>query len=471
MMFRRFSGLSRVHFVGIGGAGMSGIAEVLAVSNVDLEVSGCDLSQGDATLRLERLGLEVLIGHSRDHVRDADLLVISSAVGEDNEEVVAARRLGIPVIRRAEMLAELMRLKYSIAVAGTHGKTTTTSLIGTLLTEAGMDPTVIVGGRLRVSGTGARLGKSDYLVAEADEFDRSFLRLQPIVAVVTSIDRDHLDTYRDLDDIQNAFVNFASRVPFFGRAIVCLDDPRIQDILPRLADRRVVTYGLSRQSDLMAHQVETTVSGCRFRVRHGSDGELGTIEIPMPGLHNVQNSLAAVAVGLLMGLEFPTIASTLASFSGVHRRFEVLGEWHEATVVDDYAHHPTEVSATLAAAREAFPRATIHAVFQPHLFSRTRDLAEDFGRSLLAADRVLVTDIYPSREKPIPGVSAELIVDVARRSGHRRVDQVHDREEAKQLLAGEVAPGDLVITMGAGDVYRLAEELVAEAVPADGGER
>jgi len=468
-MFRRFSGLSRVHFVGIGGAGMSSIAEVLAVSQADLEVSGCDLAANEATGRLARLGLDVEVGHSRDHVRDADLLVISSAVGEDNEEVVAARRLGIPVIRRAEMLAELMRLKYGIAVAGTHGKTTTTSLIGTLLTGGGLDPTVIVGGRLRVSGTGARLGKSDYLVVEADEFDRSFLRLQPILAIVTSIDVDHLDTYRDLEEIKDAFVNFASRVPFFGRVIVCLDDPRIQDILPRLADRRIVTYGLSPQSDLMAHQVETTKRGCRFRVRHAAEGELGEIEIPMPGLHNVQNSLAAVAVGLLMGLELPTIASTLASFSGVHRRFEVLGEWQEATVVDDYAHHPTEVAATLSAAREAFPSATIHAVFQPHLFSRTRDLADEFGRALLAADRVLVTEIYPSREAPIAGITAKLIVDVARRSGHRRVDWVEGRAEARELLAAEVAPGDLVLTLGAGDIYRLAEELVAESVPVNGG--
>ena len=465
-MFRRFSDLSRIHFVGIGGAGMSGIAEVLSVSDVELEVSGCDLALGETTERLERLGLRIMAGHSPDHVRDADLVVISSAVGEDNAEVVAARRLGIPVIRRAEMLGELMRLKYGIAVAGTHGKTTTTSLIGTLLTGGGLDPTVIVGGRLRVTGTGARLGKSDYLVAEADEFDRSFLRLQPIVAIITSIDVDHLDTYRDLGDIQDAFVNFASRVPFFGRAIVCLDDPRIQEILPRLADRRIVTYGLSRQSDLMAHQVETTERGCRFSVRHVDDGELGSIEIPMPGVHNVQNSLAAVAVGLLMGVEFPTIASTLATFSGVHRRFEVLGQWHEAAVVDDYAHHPTEVSATLAAAREAYRRSTVHAVFQPHLFSRTRDLAEEFGRSLLAADHVLVTDIYASREQPIAGVSSDLIVDVARRSGHRRVDRVSGHAEAMERLAAQVAPGDLVLTLGAGDIYRLAEELVAESVGA-----
>ncbi len=468
MMFRRFSGLSRVHFVGIGGAGMSGIAEVLAVSDAtgregDLEVSGCDMAASETTRRLGDLGIDISIGHSADHVGHADLVVVSSAIDDDNEEVAAARRLGIPVVRRAEMLAELMRLKYSVAVAGTHGKTTTTSLIGALLTDAGLDPTVIVGGRLRVTGTGARLGKSDYLVAEADEFDRSFLRLQPIVAVITSIDVDHLDTYRDLGDIQDAFVNFASRVPFFGRAIVCLDDPRIQEILPRLADRRLVTYGLSRPADLMAHQVETTARGSRFRVRHASDGELGEIEIPLPGLHNVQNALAAVAVGLLTGLGFPTIVETLGRFTGVHRRFERLGDWQEAAVVDDYAHHPTEVTATLSAAREAFPRATIHAVFQPHLFSRTRDQAEDFGRSLLGADRALVMPIYPSREEPIKGVSADLIVDAARRSGHRNAELVVGPEEAIERLRERVAPGDLVMTLGAGDVYRLAEELVGMA--------
>ncbi len=466
MMFRRFSGLSRVHFVGIGGAGMSGIAEVLAVSGAtghegDLEVSGCDMAASETTRRLEELGLAVSIGHSADHVRHADLVVVSSAIDDDNEEVATARRLGIPVVRRAEMLAELMRLKYSVAVAGPHGKTTTTSLIGALLTGSGLDPTVIVGGRLRVTGTGARLGKSDYLVAEADEFDRSFLRLQPIVAVVTSIDVDHLDTYRDLNDIQDAFVNFASRVPFFGRAIVCLDDPHIQEILPRLADRRVVTYGLSRPADLMAHQVRTTSRGSRFRVRHVTDGELGEIEIPLPGLHNVQNALAAIAVGLLTGLEFPTIVDTLGRFSGVHRRFERLGQWQEATVVDDYAHHPTEVAATLAAARDAFPSATIHVVFQPHLYSRTRDLAADFGRSLLGADRAVVMPIYPSREEPIEGVTSDLVVDAARSSGHRAVELVDGHEEAIDVLRAHVAPGDLVLTMGAGDVYRLAEELVA----------
>ncbi len=456
-MFQHFSGLRQVHFIGLGGAGMSGIAEVLL--DYDLEVSGCDLALSATTARLARLGVRVFEGHSPEHLEGVDLVVISSAIPPDNPEVRAARERGITVVRRAEMLAELMRLKYSIAVAGTHGKTTTTSLIGTILTEGGLDPTVIVGGRLRVSGTGARLGKSEYLVAEADEFDRSFLRLAPIIAVVTSIDRDHLDTYRDLADIKDAFVTFADRVPFFGQVILCLDDPNIQAILPRLAERRITSYGLSPQAELAAVNLELGAWRSRFTLRRGQ-AELGEIELPMPGLHNVRNALAAVAVGLALDLGFEVIARALAGFSGVHRRFERLGDWRGAAVVDDYAHHPTEVAATLEAARVMGGK--IHAVFQPHLFSRTRDHAEAFGRALLAADRALVTDVYPSRESPLPGVSGELVVEAARASGHRHVRSCPDWHDAPELLAEEVAAGDLVITLGAGDIYRLAEGLVRE---------
>jgi UDP-N-acetylmuramate--alanine ligase len=362
-----------------------------------------------------------------------------------------------------------MRLKYGIAVAGTHGKTTTTSLVGTLLTEAGLDPTVIVGGRLRVSGTGARLGKSDYLVAEADEFDRSFLRLSPILAVVTSIDVDHLDTYQDLDAIKDAFVAFLDRVPFFGRAIVCLDDPNVQSILPRIVERRVLTYGFTPQADLSAARVEPTPDGSRFTVRSQSDGELGEVALPMPGAHNVANALAAVAVGLTLGIDFATITGALARFGGVHRRFESRGRFQGATVVDDYAHHPTEVAAALAAARQVCPQGKVHAVFQPHLFSRTRDQAQAFGRALLGADRAVVTDIYPSREQPLPGVTAELVVEAARASGHHRVTYCPDWRQVPALLAGKVAEGDLVLTLGAGNIVRLAELLVApEGTHAEG---
>jgi UDP-N-acetylmuramate--alanine ligase len=357
-----------------------------------------------------------------------------------------------------------MRLKYGIAVAGTHGKTTTTSLIGTVLTEAGLDPTVIVGGRLRVSGTGARLGRSEYLVAEADEYDRSFLRLQPIVAVVTSVDEDHLDTYASLDEIRSAFMTFASKVPFFGQVILCLDDGNIQELLPELKqEHRVVTYGLSPQADLRAAEFESTPSGSSFRVIDSRQGELGAVEIPMPGLHNVRNSLAAIAVGQAMGIPFVSIAGALKSFTGVHRRFETRGVWKGAQVIDDYAHHPTEVAATLEAARQAFPTASIHAVFQPHLFSRTRHLAHEFGRSLLGADTAVVTDIYPSREQPEPGVTSDLVVEAARKSGHRDVRSCADWRNVPEALAADIREGDVILTLGAGDIYRLAELLVEEA--------
>jgi UDP-N-acetylmuramate--alanine ligase len=470
VIFRRFTRHTRLHFIGIGGSGMSGIAEVLADS--DLEISGCDQSASETTDRLRRLGLRVEIGHSPDHLEGVDLVVSSSAVPEDHPELRAARERGITVVRRAEMLAELMRLKYGIAVAGTHGKTTTTSLIGTVLTDAGLDPTVIVGGRVRVLGTGARVGKSELLVAEADEFDRSFLRLAPVLAVITSIDSDHLDTYADLDEIRDAFVTFADRVPFFGQVIVCLDDPEIQRILPRLAERRRVTYGLSPQADLVLSEVESRPDGSRFRVRRGRTdrepgGDLGEIDLPMPGLHNAKNALAAVAVGLALEIPFERIAGSLAGFQGVHRRFERLGEFRGAAVVDDYAHHPTEVTATLAAARQAFPDGKILAVFQPHLYSRTRDQAEALGRALMDADRAVVTDVYPSREEPIPGISGELVVAAARRSGHRHVHYCPAWEDVPPLLE-EAGEGDVVLTLGAGDIVRLAERLTAARVGKEG---
>ncbi len=458
-MFRQFMNLSRVHFVGIGGAGMSGIAEVL--SDYDFEVSGSDLALSETTARLEAAGVRVFEGHDAAHVDGADLIVVSSAVPSDNVEVTEGRRQGIPIVRRAEMLGELMRLKYGIAVAGTHGKTTTTSLVGAMLTETGYDPTVIVGGRLRVSGTGARLGRSEYLVAEADEYDRSFLRLQPIIAVITSIDRDHLDTYADLDEIRTTFLTFADKVPFFGQVILCLDDDNIQQLLPELADHRVVTYGVSPQARLRAVDLVADAETTRFRVVHAEEGELGSLAIPLPGRHNVENALAAVAVGLAVGLDFDAIAGALGSFGGVHRRFERLGRWQGAAVVDDYAHHPTEVAATLEAARQAYPEGKIHAVFQPHLYSRTRDLADDFGRALLGADEAWVTAIYGSREAPIDGVSAELVRSAAVASGHRRCELCADWRELPPMLAERVGAGDVVLTLGAGDIYRLAERLAS----------
>ena len=460
-MLRIFAGLEHVHFIGIGGTGMSGIAEVLL--DYDLRVSGCDLAKGEATRRLEDLGVTVFEGHSPDHLDGVDLVVKSSAVGEDNPEIVAARERGITVVRRAEMLAQLMRLKYGIAVGGTHGKTTTASLVGTLLTEAGLDPTVIVGGRMRVSGTGARVGRSDYLVAEADEFDRSFLRLMPILAIVTSIDIDHLDTYRDLEAIREAFVEFADRVPFFGQIILCLDDSDVQVILPRLArEHRVVTYGLSPQAELSARDLQASPEGSRFTVATPA-GPIGEIAVPIPGTHNVRNTLAAVAVGRALGLDFERIATALAEFRGVHRRFERVGDWRGVPVIDDYAHHPTEVAATLQAARQAFPGARIHAVFQPHLYSRTRDLCDDFARALLEADEVWVTSIYGSRESPIEDVSGEDIVRSARQSGHRHAGYRDDWRDVPAALQARVSAEDIVMTLGAGNIYRLAEVLSEEA--------
>ncbi|HEY0513713.1 MAG TPA: UDP-N-acetylmuramate--L-alanine ligase [Thermoanaerobaculia bacterium] len=394
--------------------------------------------------------------------------MVGNAISRGNPELEVVLNERIPMRSLPQTLHEDFLVgRESLVVAGTHGKTTTTSLVGTLLTEAGLDPTVIVGGRLRLLGTGARLGKSDYLVAEADEYDRSFLRLTPVIAVVTNIDRDHLDTYGTLEAIEDAFVEFANRVPFFGRLILCLDDANVQKILPRVADRRIITYGLSPQADLSAVNLEPHGGGSRFGVRLRGDRllgriDLGTIELPLPGRHNVLNALAAVGVGLSLRIDFDTITRALGGFKGVHRRFEILGSWRGATVVDDYAHHPTEVAATLQAARQTFPDGRVFAVFQPHLFSRTQDQAEEFGRALLGADMAVIADVYPSREQPIPGVTGELVVDAALRSGHRNVHYCPAWKDAPSLLRDEVGPGDVVVTMGAGDVNRLAKALAEE---------
>jgi UDP-N-acetylmuramate--alanine ligase len=452
----RFLRLRRLHFIGAGGVGMSGLAEILLLST-PLEISGCDLARSENTDRLTKLGARVAFGHDASHVRDADLVVISSAVGETNPEVVAAREKGIPVIRRAEMLAEIMRLKQGVAIGGTHGKTTTTSLTGMVLTEAGFDPTIIVGGQVRILGTNARLGKGDFLVAEADEFDRSFLELTPVVAVITNVEADHLDCYRDLADIQDAFVTFANRVPFYGAVVACLDDPGVREILPRIK-RRVVTYGESREANLSARAIDLNASGTTFEVWEGETWSLGSVHLRLPGRHNVANALAAIAVGRELSIPFPTIARALSEFEGVVRRFERKGERAGVLVVDDYAHHPTEIAATLASARQVYPGRRLVALFQPHLFSRTRDFAAEFGRALTAADLALVTDVYPSREKALPGVTGELVVEAARRAGHREVVYLPDRSAIPDELEKRLASGDLLLTMGAGDVVRLGEE-------------
>lgn len=452
----RFLRLRRLHFVGAGGVGMSGIAELLLLAT-PLEISGCDLVRSEITHRLERLGAKIAVGHDPAHVETADLLVISSAVGESNAEVEAARARGVPVIRRAEMLGEIMRLKQGVAVAGTHGKTTTTSLTGLVLTEAGFDPTIVVGGQVHILGTNARLGKGEYLVAEADEYDRSFLELTPVVAVITNVEADHLDTYRDLPDILDAFATFANRVPFFGSVVVCADDPGAASLIPRIK-RRVVTYGESPAAQLSARNVRLDATATTFDVWDAAHGGLGAVRLRLPGRHNVANALAAIAVGRELLIPFETISRALASFTGVVRRFELKGEREGVLVVDDYAHHPTELKATLAAARQVHPQRRLVALFQPHLYSRTRDFAADFGKALCAADVNVVMDVYPSREKPLPGVTGELVAEAARQAGHGNVIYVPDKKRVVDCLEQTLRPGDLLLSLGAGDVVKFGEE-------------
>lgn len=455
----RFLKLRRLHFVGAGGVGMSGLAEILLLST-PLEISGCDLARSENTERLLKLGARIAMGHDPSHVGEADLVVVSSAVEEANPEVAEARARGIPVIRRAEMLAEIMRLKQGVAIAGTHGKTTTTSLTGMILTEAGFDPTIVVGGRVRILGTNARLGKGDYLVAEADEFDRSFLELVPVVAVITNIEADHLDTYRDVDDIRDAFATFANRVPFYGAVIACADDPGVNAILPRIK-RRVVTYGESSGAALAARDIRLDAKGTSFEVWEGETWSLGSVRLSLPGRHNVANALAAIAVGRELSVPFPTIARALAEFTGVVRRFETKGERGGVLVVDDYAHHPTELTATLASARQVYPGRRIVALFQPHLYSRTRHFAPEFGRALTACDLAIVMDVYPSREKPVAGVTGELIASAARQAGCAEVAYVPEKAKVVGELVRLTRPGDVLLTVGAGDVVRFGEEFLA----------
>jgi len=455
----RFLKLRRIHFVGAGGVGMSGLAEILLLST-PLEISGCDRERGENTDRLAALGAKILFGHDPGHLAEVDLVVVSSAVDESNVEVSAARERGIPVIRRAQMLGQVMRLKQGIAVAGTHGKTTTTSLTGMVLTEAGFDPTIVVGGRVRILGTNARLGRGDFLVAEADEYDRSFLELTPDVAVITNVEADHLDCYRDLEEIQDAFVQFANQVPFYGTVVACLDDPGVGAILPRV-EKRIVTYGESPQAHIRARDVLLEASGTRFEVWDAELGLLGDVRLPLPGRHNVANALAAVAVGAELLIPFDVIARALAGFTGVVRRFEKKGERGGVLVVDDYAHHPTELCATLAAARQVYPERRLVALFQPHLYSRTRDFAAEFGRALLGADVAVVTDVYPSREKPLPGVTGQLIARAAQEAGHRALVYLSDKKKVTDRLERLLKPGDLLVTMGAGDVVRFGEAYLA----------
>ncbi|WP_437945966.1 UDP-N-acetylmuramate--L-alanine ligase [Sorangium sp. So ce296] len=448
-----------VHFVGIGGVGMSGLAEILR--SLEFEVSGSDLKESSTTRRLTSLGVRIDIGHRAENVRGVDVVVYSSAIRPENPELTEARALGIPAIGRAEMLAELMRVKYGVAIAGSHGKTTTTSLVATVLRAAGLDPTVVVGGKMAALGTNARLGAGDLLVAEADESDGSFLRLTPTIAVVTNIDPEHLDHYGTHERIKDAFVEFAARVPFYGLAVLCLDHPHVQDLLPRIP-RRHVTYGVSPQSDYSARGIQFRGLETSFNAyRRGEP--LGGFTVKMPGAHNVLNCLATIAVADELEVPLDVTKQALATFGGVARRFTVVGSIGGVTLIDDYGHHPAEIRATVDAARRAFPGEDHRVVvaFQPHRHTRTRDLFDEFTRAFNQADVLLVTDIYPAGEAPIPGVTAERLVQSIREHGHHDARYVADKADLAEALEQIVRPGDVVIALGAGDVNACVRELKA----------
>jgi UDP-N-acetylmuramate--alanine ligase len=449
--------ISKIHFVGIGGIGMSGIAEIML--NRGFQISGSDMNESANTERLRSLGISVVIGHSENNVMDADLLVYSSAVNESNPEVVAALEKDIPVIKRSEMLAETMRMKYGIGIAGTHGKTTTTSMVGLVLTEAGIDPTIIVGGKLSgLGGTNARLGKSDFIVVEADEFDRTFLSLTPSIAAITTLEAEHLDTYKDLDDIKGAFVEFANKVPFFGFVVLCLDETALQDIRP-LIKKKVLSYGTTQQADIRAVDIEYNEFNTSYTVNYKGT-ELGRITLNLPGKHNVNNSLVAVTIAKELGIEFDIIKKSLESFSGVYRRFETKYN-NDILVVDDYAHHPTEINATLSGIRNGWKRRLV-AVFQPHLYSRTKDFYAEFGRAFLNSDIFICTDVYPAREEKIEGVSGELIANAAKSFGHKNVIYVEEKENLPSVLLDIAEANDVIVTLGAGDIWKYGEEFIAQ---------
>jgi len=458
-----FKSIRKIHFVGIGGIGMSGIAEILL--NQGFEVSGSDLNLTEVTKRLSDLGAKIYEGHSPDNVKDVDVLVYSSAVVPDNAEVRAAADRNIPIIKRAEMLAETMRMKYGIGIAGTHGKTTTTSMVGLTLTEGGIDPTIIVGGKLSgLGGTNARLGNGEFIVVEADEFDRTFLRLTPTIAAITTLESEHLDTYKDLDDIKTSFIEFANKVPFYGFVVLCLDETALQDIIPQI-NKTIFTYGTTAQADVRAIDIEHEGFSSKYSVIYKGN-ELGQIKLNLPGVHYVKNSLVAVTIGMELGIDFTIIKKALEKFTGVYRRFETKYK-NDILVLDDYAHHPTETTVTLAGIRAAWDRRLI-VVFQPHLYSRTKDFYQDFGKSFLNSDVFVCTDVYPAREKPIEGISGEIIANATKKLGHKNVHYIKDKNEIPDKLMQIKKKDDIIITMGAGDIWKYGEKFV-ELVKKDNG--
>jgi UDP-N-acetylmuramate--alanine ligase len=447
--------LNHIHMVGIGGTGMNGIAEVLI--NLGYKVSGSDLQENEATQRLARLGAVIAIGHKAENIKAADVVVISSAVREDNVEVQSARTRLIPVIPRAEMLAELMRMKYGITVAGSHGKTTTTSMTAVVLEAGGYDPTIIVGGRLNTIGANAKLGAGDFIVAEADESDRSFLYLSPFIAVLTNIDEEHLDQYQSLDDIKKTFVNFANKVPFYCPVILCLDDPNLQGIIPEI-ERKIITYGFSDQADISARDFGFDGFRTSSVVSHKGK-RLGGLNLQVPGLHNISNAMAATAVGLDLGISPETILQALGSYSGTGRRFELRKTVGDIMIIEDYAHHPTEIKATLEAARRGWTRRVV-AVFQPHRYTRLSKLMTQFATSFDQADVLVVTEIYPAGEDPIAGVSGRALFDEIRQFGHKNVRFEAEIKQIPALLEKIAAPNDMVIVLGAGNINRIIPEII-----------
>src|SRR5271167_589098 len=457
-----FAKIQRVHFVGIGGIGMSGIAEVLL--NLGYKVSGSDLKPTPVTDRLCKMGAAVFTGHSADNVAGTDVVIVSSAITRDNVEIAAAHQQHIPVIQRAEMLAELMRLKYGIAIGGMHGKTTTTSMVAAVLAAGGLDPTVVVGGRVDAMGSNARLGKSQYLVAEADESDRSFLKLSPILAVVTNIDREHMDCYRDMKDVRNTFREFMDRVPFYGMVVACNDNDELRRLLPSV-QRRILTYGTRAGSDFQITNVhcgprENSAALSSFCVSYkGSD--LGEFHLRVPGEHNVANATAAIAVGIGLDVPVERIREALAIFNGVDRRFQRIGTADGVTVIDDYGHHPTEIRATLAAARQCGFR-RIHVIFQPHRYTRTQLLLDEFATAFGDADSLLVLDIYPASEPPIPGVTSKLLASRIDELGEQQATFLSSFAEAVTLVTSAAEPGDMILTLGAGSIFQLGPQILEQ---------
>lgn len=453
-----FGRTRHIHMVGIGGIGMSGMAEILILRGY--KVSGSDQSKSETTERLEELGATIFFQHEASNIDGADVVVYTSAVkADENVETKEAITRKVPVIKRSEMLAELMRMKYGIGIAGTHGKTTTTTMTGHVVQDGSFDPTIIVGGRVHsFDKTNAVVGKGDIIIVEADEYDRTFLRLSPSMVVITNIEAEHLDIYEDLDDVKQAFTDFANKVPFYGAVVVCLDNPEVRSILPNIG-RRTISYGYNPQAQIRAVNVSHQSLTSTFTVV-SSGKELGEVYLNAPGDHNVKNALAAIAVGLELGISFEDIKSGLERFRGVFRRFQVKVNSDDLIVIDDYAHHPTEVQATIQAARKGWEKRRIIAVFQPHLYSRTQQLYKEFGLSFFDAEVLVVTDVYPSREKPIEGVSGEMIADIAKNYGHKDVHYVKEKSKLPQKLKEILKDGDIIITMGAGDVYKYGEEFI-----------